>query len=108
MSLWTPNTFYKLGDVVIYQNISYKCQIAHTAIVSWEPISTPALWIKQESVTQPPITQPPVVTQSPVTQPQIVVCPPTNLLPPNTQTINFNQNNTNSHIFSVNIDIDFI
>ena len=127
MSSWSPNTFYKLGDLVVFQNISYKCQIAHTSIVSWEPNIVPALWLKQTSpVTQPVVTQPqqPIVVSPPVPPPQppkpqqpIVVPPlisqvPTPIvvssLPANTQTVNMNQNPVNSHIFHVNIDIDFI
>ena len=41
---WVPNHAYKVGDVVTYSGISYRCLQAHTSIVTWEPPNTPALW----------------------------------------------------------------
>jgi len=49
---WQPNTAYKIGDQVTYQdsthpNHLYKCQQAHTSLVGWEPPNVPALWIDE-------------------------------------------------------------
>jgi chitinase len=41
---WVPNHAYKVGDVVTYNGVSYRCLQAHTSIVTWEPPNTPALW----------------------------------------------------------------
>jgi chitinase len=41
---WVPNHAYKVGDVVTYNGVSYRCLQAHTSIVTWEPSNTPALW----------------------------------------------------------------
>jgi hypothetical protein len=41
---WAPNHAYKVGDVVTYNGVQYRCRQAHTSIVSWEPPNTPALW----------------------------------------------------------------
>jgi chitinase len=41
---WVPNHAYKVGDVVTYSGVSYRCLQAHTSIVTWEPPNTPALW----------------------------------------------------------------
>jgi hypothetical protein len=35
---------YKVGDVVTYTGISYRCLQAHTSQVGWEPPIVPALW----------------------------------------------------------------
>ncbi len=43
-SPWTPGTYYARGVQVTYQGVTYSCLQSHTAIVSWEPVSTPALW----------------------------------------------------------------
>ncbi|WP_409179060.1 carbohydrate-binding protein [Brevibacillus fortis] len=29
---WTPNTVYKVGDMVTYQGQDYKCTFAHTSL----------------------------------------------------------------------------
>jgi len=49
---WAPNTAYSVGQQVTYQdsthpNHLYKCQQAHTSIVTWEPPNAPALWIDE-------------------------------------------------------------
>jgi hypothetical protein len=46
---WTAGVAYKVNDLVVYvpNTFTYKCLQAHTAIVSWEPPSVPALWQKQ-------------------------------------------------------------
>jgi chitinase len=41
---WVPNHAYKIGDVVTYQGVSYRCIQAHTSLVTWEPPNVPALW----------------------------------------------------------------
>jgi hypothetical protein len=41
---WVPNHAYRIGDVVTYQGVSYRCIQAHTSLVTWEPPNTPALW----------------------------------------------------------------
>jgi len=41
---WSPNTMYNIDNVVVYQKILYKCRIAHTSIVTWEPTNAIALW----------------------------------------------------------------
>jgi chitinase len=42
---WAPNTAYAVNSKVTYQAIVYQCRQAHTSIVTWEPINTPALWL---------------------------------------------------------------
>lgn len=44
MAPWTPNTVYKVGDMVTYQGQDYKCTFAHTSLVGWEPPNVPTLW----------------------------------------------------------------
>ncbi len=41
---WQANTAYKVGDLVTYQGLTYKCIQAHTSLVGWEPPVVPALW----------------------------------------------------------------
>lgn len=41
---WKANTSYQVGDQVVYDGISYRCRISHTAYPGWEPPNTPALW----------------------------------------------------------------
>lgn len=41
---WAPGTAYAVGAVVTYNGVSYRCLQAHTALVGWEPPTTPALW----------------------------------------------------------------
>lgn len=42
---WAPNTAYAVNTKVTYQGNVYQCRQAHTSIVTWEPINTPALWL---------------------------------------------------------------
>ncbi len=42
---WAPNTAYAVNSKVTYQSFVYQCRQAHTSIVTWEPINTPALWL---------------------------------------------------------------
>ena len=41
---WKAGTAYRIGDVVTYNGVSYRCRQAHTALPGWEPPYTPALW----------------------------------------------------------------
>ena len=41
---WAPNTWYNIGDVVMYLNQRYTCQIKHQSNSIWTPIAVPALW----------------------------------------------------------------
>jgi hypothetical protein len=41
---WVPGHAYKVGDVVTYNGVRYRCLQAHTSITTWEPPNTPALW----------------------------------------------------------------
>ncbi|PKS08535.1 hypothetical protein jhhlp_004921 [Lomentospora prolificans] len=43
---WSPQVAYKVGDQARYNENTYVCIQAHTAIVGWEPPKTPALWVK--------------------------------------------------------------
>jgi hypothetical protein len=38
------NHAYHVGDVVTFNNHSYKCLQAHTSQTGWEPPNVPALW----------------------------------------------------------------
>ena len=44
---WTAWTQYKVGDVVTYSVVSYRCITAHQSIPGWEPPNTPTLWQRQ-------------------------------------------------------------
>ncbi|CAH0119725.1 MULTISPECIES: glycosyl hydrolase family 18 protein [unclassified Paenibacillus] len=41
---WQANTSYTAGDVVMYNNMQYKCRQSHTSLPGWEPPNVPALW----------------------------------------------------------------
>ncbi|MEC3957620.1 carbohydrate-binding protein [Nocardia sp. CDC153] len=42
---WQQNATYKVGDVVTYDGVQYRCIQAHTAYApNWTPPLTPALW----------------------------------------------------------------
>jgi chitinase len=41
---WVANHAYKVGDVVTYAGVSYRCLQSHTSLVGWEPPNVPALW----------------------------------------------------------------
>lgn len=43
---WKPGTSYQKDDIVTYKGQLYRCLQPHTAIVSWEPDVTWALWEK--------------------------------------------------------------
>lgn len=43
---WKENVLYKVGDTVIYKNITYICIQGHTSLVGWTPDVVPALWKK--------------------------------------------------------------
>ncbi len=42
--IWTTNTAYAVGALVVYNDATYRCLQAHTSIVSWEPPNAPSLW----------------------------------------------------------------
>lgn len=44
---WKAYTPYNGGDKVIYDGVTYICNMAHTAYPGWEPPKVPALWRKQ-------------------------------------------------------------
>ncbi|RFS83437.1 S1 family peptidase [Actinomadura spongiicola] len=41
---WAEGTVYKVGDVVTYNDVQYRCIQAHQAISGWTPENVPALW----------------------------------------------------------------
>lgn len=41
---WRAGVVYAVGAQVSYGNLNYRCQIAHTSQVGWEPPNAPALW----------------------------------------------------------------
>jgi chitinase len=41
---WAAWVSYKVGDMVTYGGLNYKCWQAHTSLPGWEPPATPALW----------------------------------------------------------------
>jgi predicted carbohydrate-binding protein with CBM5 and CBM33 domain len=43
---WAAGTAYKVGDIVTYGGVTYRCLQAHTAIAGWEPPNVPALWAR--------------------------------------------------------------
>jgi predicted carbohydrate-binding protein with CBM5 and CBM33 domain len=43
--VWTAGVTYRVGDEVTYAGRRYRCRQSHTAIYSWEPIYTLALWL---------------------------------------------------------------
>src|SRR6185436_12506865 len=43
---WDGNNHpYVVGDLVTYNGRDYRCQQAHTSLPTWDPVSTPALWV---------------------------------------------------------------
>lgn len=44
---WKANTSYVAGDLVMYNNVKYKCLQPHTSLPGWEPSNVPALWQPQ-------------------------------------------------------------
>lgn len=43
-SEWSYPVAYKVGDIVTYQGIEYRCLQAHTSQAGWTPPVVPALW----------------------------------------------------------------
>ena len=43
---WAENEAYTIGDRVRYEDVLYKCLIAHTSQSNWIPIDAPSLWAK--------------------------------------------------------------
>jgi chitinase len=63
IQLWTINTYYSVGTLVIYETSTYKCLQAHTSQEAWNPKDAPSLWSLQSS-TEPPPEQPPIPPDS--------------------------------------------
>lgn len=42
---WAAGVTYRTGDIVTYDGRRYQCRQSHTAIYTWEPIYTLALWL---------------------------------------------------------------
>ena len=53
-SVWTPGTYYVVGQLVSYANVAYTCRQPHTALVGWEPPNVPALWLVGGVITPTP------------------------------------------------------
>ncbi|MEV6527972.1 carbohydrate-binding protein, partial [Longispora sp. NPDC051575] len=43
---WRVGATYAVGAQVTYGGARYRCRMAHTAIVGWEPPNTPILWAR--------------------------------------------------------------
>jgi len=43
---WAESEVYEIGDRVRYEDILYKCLIAHTSQSDWIPIDAPSLWVR--------------------------------------------------------------
>lgn len=43
---WKPGTTYEVGTRVRYNDLLYKCIIAHTSQESWNPEDAPSLWTR--------------------------------------------------------------
>ncbi|MCX7745792.1 MAG: hypothetical protein N2645_02725 [Clostridia bacterium] len=41
---WAVGTSYKVGDLVTYKKVTYKCLMPHTSNDTWAPDTTPTLW----------------------------------------------------------------
>lgn len=41
---WNPEKNYEIGDRVRYNNVLYKCLLAHNALEGWIPFESPLLW----------------------------------------------------------------
>ncbi len=47
---WIAGTDYAIGDITIYEGLSYECIVAHTALPGWEPAGS-VLWELVEELT---------------------------------------------------------
>lgn len=45
---WAPNVAYGTHDLVTYDGSLWRCLIAHTSMVGWEPGIAPSLWSKED------------------------------------------------------------
>lgn len=82
---WVANTAYAVGSQVSYNGAIYECLQAHTALIGWEPATTPALW-KQVNATQSPTAIP--ATSIPPTAPPATNVPPTATATPTASCLN--------------------
>ena len=46
ISEWNINISYSTGNIVLYNQIKYKCLQSHTSLSNWSPDITPSLWQK--------------------------------------------------------------
>src|SRR5262245_49813467 len=46
---WQNNTAYKVGDLVTFNGLQYRCQIAHTSQADWTPDVAHSLWVLIQS-----------------------------------------------------------
>ena len=58
LEAWAVNTAYYIGDMVSYENESWKCLQSHTSQAGWEPPNVPALWKKDGGGEIPEWVQP--------------------------------------------------
>jgi len=54
VSGWTVNQHYAVGDIVSYDGVTYRALQAATAILTWDPVSAPALWAIVDGTPSPP------------------------------------------------------
>jgi chitodextrinase len=43
---WDASGVYAVGDKVLYEEILYRCLLAHTAQEDWKPTVAPSVWAK--------------------------------------------------------------
>ena len=43
---WKEGVLYNINDRIRYNDILYKCLIAHTSQLTWNPEDAPSLWTK--------------------------------------------------------------
>lgn len=43
---WDPTATYEVENKVLYDNILYRCILAHTAQATWNPVDADSLWAK--------------------------------------------------------------
>jgi hypothetical protein len=48
---WANQTNYKVGTIVVYNGLAYKCIQAHDSVSTWTPPATPALWAPVDAST---------------------------------------------------------
>ena len=70
---WKSETSYKVGDIVIYEGVTYRCLFEHVSHLAWAPsIYTQSVWNSISSEPTAPIptpVTPPVTTPAPISTP---------------------------------------